>query len=86
MAYYGSVRRGSVCAISVETIRAYQPLVAPIPSPSCRYYPSCFALCRGASRWHGPRRGSGFAYAVAVAPSHPWGGSGYDPVPSEPRR
>ena len=66
-------------------IRAYQLLVAPILPPSCRYYPSCSHYAAEAVAQHGPWRGSLLAVR-RVLRCHPWGGSGYDPVPSEPGR
>jgi len=66
-------------------IRAYQLLVAPILPPSCRYYPSCSHYAAEAIARHGPWRGSRFAVRRLLR-CHPWGGSGYDPVPSEPGR
>lgn len=61
-------------------IRAYQLLVAPILAPSCRYYPSCSHYAAEAVELHGPWRGSLFAVRRLMR-CHPWGGSGYDPVP-----
>ena len=65
-------------------IRAYQLLVAPILPPSCRYYPSCSHYAAEAVERHGPWHGSLLAVRRLLR-CHPWGGSGYDPVPSEPR-
>lgn len=65
------------------TIRAYQLLVAPILSPSCRYYPSCSHYAAEAIARHGPGHGSLLAVRRLLR-CQPWGGSGYDPVPSEP--
>jgi len=64
-------------------IRAYQLLVAPILGPSCRYYPSCSHYAAEAVARHGPWRGVLLA-ARRLSRCHPWGGCGYDPVPSEP--
>jgi len=61
-------------------IRAYQLLVAPILGPSCRYYPSCSRYASEAVARHGPGRGSLLAVRRLLR-CHPWGGSGYDPVP-----
>jgi putative membrane protein insertion efficiency factor len=63
-------------------IRAYQLLVAPIVPPSCRYYPSCSHYAAEAVLRHGPWHGSLFAVRRLLR-CHPWGGSGYDPVPFE---
>ena len=67
------------------TIRGYQLVVAPILPPSCRYYPSCSHYAAEAVERHGVWRGLGLALR-RLSRCHPWGGSGYDPVPSEPSR
>jgi putative membrane protein insertion efficiency factor len=66
------------------TIRAYQLLVAPILPPSCRYHPSCSHYAAEAIAHHGPWRGMLLAGGRLLR-CHPWGGSGYDPVPLDPR-
>jgi putative membrane protein insertion efficiency factor len=64
-------------------IRAYQLLISPAFPPSCRYYPSCSHYAAQAVELHGPWRGSLLA-ARRLLRCHPWGGSGYDPVPDKP--
>lgn len=61
-------------------IRAYQLLLAPVLPPSCRFFPSCSHYAEEAIARHGPLRGSLLA-ARRICRCHPWGGSGYDPVP-----
>jgi putative membrane protein insertion efficiency factor len=65
-------------------IRAYQLLVAPLFPPACRYYPTCSHYSAEAVAVHGPWRGSVLA-ARRLLRCHPWGGSGYDPVPGQRR-
>ncbi|HET6194212.1 MAG TPA: membrane protein insertion efficiency factor YidD [Acetobacteraceae bacterium] len=65
-------------------IRAYQLLIAPLFPPACRYYPTCSHYAAEAVALHGPWRGSLLA-GRRLLRCHPWGGSGYDPVPSNPR-
>ena len=65
-------------------IRAYQLLVAPVLPPSCRYYPSCSHYAAEAIARHGPWHGTVLA-ARRLLRCHPWGGSGYDPVPPQGR-
>jgi putative membrane protein insertion efficiency factor len=48
--------------------------------PSCRFQPSCSAYAIGALQRYGALRGSLLA-AKRLLRCHPWGGSGYDPVP-----
>jgi uncharacterized protein len=61
-------------------IRAYQLLLAPVLPPSCRFFPSCSHYAEEAIARHGLLRGSVLA-AHRICRCHPWGGSGYDPVP-----
>jgi uncharacterized protein len=61
-------------------IRAYQLLLSPLLPPSCRYLPSCSNYAAEAIATHGALRGSWLALARLLR-CHPWGGSGYDPVP-----
>jgi putative membrane protein insertion efficiency factor len=48
--------------------------------PSCRYAPSCSEYAIQAIRKYGAVKGSWLA-AKRLMRCHPWGGSGYDPVP-----
>ena len=50
---------------------------------SCRHQPSCSRYAAEAIDCHGAWRGLGLAIA-RVARCHPWGTSGYDPVPPSP--
>ncbi len=61
-------------------IRAYQLVISPLLPPSCRYLPTCSDYAIEALAVHGALRGSGLALR-RLACCHPWGGSGYDPVP-----
>jgi putative membrane protein insertion efficiency factor len=61
-------------------IRCYQLLVSPLLPPSCRYLPSCSDYALEAIARHGALVGLGLALR-RLARCHPWGGSGYDPVP-----
>jgi len=66
-------------------IRAWQLLLAPVLPPSCRYLPSCSHYADEAISRHGALRGSWLALR-RICRCHPWGGSGYDPVPESSRR
>ena len=48
--------------------------------PSCRFQPSCSAYAIGAIQRYGAWRG-GLLAVRRLLRCHPWGGSGYDPVP-----
>ena len=61
-------------------IRAYQLLLSPVIGPSCRYLPTCSDYAAEAIQRHGTLHGSGLALRRLLS-CHPWGGSGYDPVP-----
>jgi uncharacterized protein len=66
-------------------IRLYQLAVSPALPPSCRYLPSCSDYALEALARHGVLCGLALALR-RLARCHPWGGSGYDPVPpSAPR-
>ena len=57
----------------------YQHVRAGRPSP-CRYQPTCSSYAIEALEVHGAVRGSWLAIR-RLGRCHPWGGSGWDPVP-----
>lgn len=61
-------------------IRLYQLAVSPYLAMSCRYQPTCSSYAREAIARRGAAIG-GFMALGRLARCHPWGGSGYDPVP-----
>lgn len=61
----------------------YKYAISPFTPASCRHYPTCSTYAVEAVRIHGPFRGFWLA-TKRIARCHPWGTSGYDPVP--PRR
>ncbi len=61
-------------------IRAWQLGPSRILPPSCRFQPSCSAYAIRAIEKHGALRGLWLG-TRRVCRCHPWGGSGYDPVP-----
>lgn len=58
----------------------YQRYVSPLTPPSCRFTPTCSAYALEALRKHGALKGTWLALKRLLR-CHPWGGSGYDPVP-----
>jgi uncharacterized protein len=66
--------------IGVALIRAYQVLLGPLVGGACRFEPSCSVYAMTAIERHGLRRGLWLAMR-RVARCHPFGQSGYDPVP-----
>jgi uncharacterized protein len=77
------LQRLSVLVLQV-LIRVYQLLLSPLLPPSCRYLPSCSDYAVEAIGRHGAIVGVGLA-ARRLVRCHPWGSSGYDPVPEPPR-
>lgn len=60
--------------------RAWQIGPSRILPPSCRYAPSCSEYAIQALKKYGALKGSWLAFKRLMR-CHPWGGSGYDPVP-----
>ncbi len=58
----------------------YKGAISPLTPPSCRFTPSCSTYAVEALRRHGPVKGLYLAIR-RILRCHPWGGSGYDPVP-----
>lgn len=61
-------------------IRFYQLCISPMFPASCRFTPTCSQYAIEAIRKHGPLKGLWLAIRRLLR-CHPWGGSGYDPVP-----
>ena len=69
-----------VRALLIAPIRIYQWTISPLLGANCRYAPSCSAYAEEAIATHGAVRGAWLALRRMLR-CHPWGGSGYDPVP-----
>lgn len=61
-------------------IYGYRAILSPLLPPACRYLPSCSVYAAGALHKHGVFHGI-LLTLKRLARCHPWGGSGYDPVP-----
>ena len=61
-------------------IRAYQLIISPWIGPRCRFTPTCSRYGIEALKKYGPLKGI-WLTAKRLSRCHPWGGSGYDPVP-----
>ena len=64
----------------VALVKFYQFCISPFFPHMCRFTPTCSEYAIEALRKHGLIRG-GWLTAKRIARCHPWGGSGYDPVP-----
>ena len=69
-----------VNAVLQGLIRLYQLFVSPLLPPGCRYLPTCSAYAAEAIARHGAVQGGWLALRRLLR-CHPWGGSGFDPVP-----
>ena len=64
----------------IALIKFYQKCISPLMPNVCRYTPSCSQYFIEALQVHGVVKGS-FLGIRRILRCHPWGGSGYDPVP-----
>ncbi|WP_274473723.1 membrane protein insertion efficiency factor YidD [Mangrovimonas aestuarii] len=64
----------------VFLVRVYQVLISPLTPASCRYQPTCSSYTIEALKKYGLIKGGRLAIKRILS-CHPWGGSGYDPVP-----
>jgi putative membrane protein insertion efficiency factor len=58
----------------------YRYSISPLLPSSCRYTPTCSKYAVDAVLKHGIFKG-GLLSVKRIFSCHPWGGSGYDPVP-----
>ena len=61
-------------------IRFYRNGISPFTPPSCRFQPTCSEYAYEAIETYGAVRGSWMGLR-RILRCHPWGGSGWDPVP-----
>ena len=60
----------------------YSHTVSPLLGANCRFQPTCSAYAAEALRRYGAFRG-GWLALKRIGRCHPWGGSGYDPLPED---
>ena len=71
--------------IFIFPVKIYQWIISPLFPSSCRYHPTCSHYMIGAIKEWGPIKGI-YLGSKRIASCHPWGGSGEDPVPTNPKK
>ncbi len=66
----------------IGLVKLYRLAISPWLGGNCRFQPTCSTYTIEALQTHGVFRGTWLA-ARRISRCHPWGGSGYDPVPGE---
>ncbi|MBL6467487.1 MAG: membrane protein insertion efficiency factor YidD [Prevotellamassilia sp.] len=69
-----------ITRLLILPIRFYQRYISPMLPPACRFTPTCSQYAVEALQKYGPLKGLYLAVR-RILRCHPWGGSGYDPVP-----
>ncbi len=64
-----------------QLARFYRLAISPWLGANCRFDPTCSSYTIEALQRHGIFKGTWLA-ARRIGRCHPWGGSGYDPVPT----
>lgn len=63
----------------VSLVYFYRYCISPLKPATCRFTPTCSEYMLLAIKKHGVK---GFWFGIKrILRCHPWGGSGYDPVP-----
>jgi len=73
-------KRSIAKKIAVLPVLFYQYSISPLFPPSCRFKPTCSEYMKDAIHKHGVFRGFWLGL-IRFSKCHPWGGSGFDPVP-----
>lgn len=66
-------------------VRVYQTLISPLFPATCRYQPTCSHYTVEALQKHGLFYGGRLAIK-RIFSCHPFGGSGFDPVPEKRKK
>lgn len=61
-------------------VQLYRIAISPWLGANCRFEPTCSEYTLEALRTYGAFKG-GWLAAKRIGRCHPWGGTGYDPVP-----
>ena len=69
-------------AFIIFLVKIYQKLLSPLMPGKCRYQPTCSAYMIEALETHGIIKGFKLGI-LRILRCHPWGSSGYDPVPEK---
>lgn len=64
----------------ILSIRFYQVVISPLTPATCRFEPTCSHYSAEAIQKHGVFKGIWLSIK-RISKCHPWGKSGYDPVP-----
>ena len=63
-------------------IRGYQLIISPLLGSNCRFMPTCSEYAMESLRSYGLIKGS-YLTIKRIGKCHPWGGHGYDPIPTK---
>ncbi|CAA0181142.1 membrane protein insertion efficiency factor YidD [Tenacibaculum maritimum] len=66
-------------------VRFYQLAISRFTPATCRYTPTCSSYAIEALKEYGLLYG-GWLAIKRIFSCHPWGGSGYDPVPKKEKK
>ena len=69
-----------ILLLTYAVLRGYKLLISPLIGPRCRHLPTCSEYAEEALLKHGLVKG-GWLSMKRIGRCHPWGSSGYDPVP-----
>jgi len=64
----------------VFLVKIYQNIISPLFPPTCRYTPTCSEYAIQSLKKYGLFKGI-YLSIKRIVNCHPWGGSGYDPIP-----
>ena len=66
----------------IKLIRLYQLILSPLLGSNCRFMPTCSEYAMESLKSHGLIKGI-FLTLKRIGKCHPWGGHGYDPIPTK---